>query len=70
MGVTIYTKVGCPYCAAAMADFRKRGVQFKEVNVPGTPGALDEMMKLNGGKRRVPTIVEDGKVTVGFNGGG
>jgi hypothetical protein len=29
---------------------------------------LDEMLRLNGGDRRVPTIVEDGKVTVGYGG--
>jgi len=59
--VTIYTKPGCPYCAAAKADFERRGVKFREINAQGDP-------KLNGGRRNVPTIVEDGKVTVGFGG--
>lgn len=30
--------------------------------------ALDAMLKLSGGRRAVPIIVEDGKVTVGFGG--
>ena len=30
---------------------------------------LEEMLRLNGGARRVPTIVVDGEVTIGFEGG-
>jgi len=26
------------------------------------------MLKLSNGRRQVPTIVEDGKITIGFNG--
>ncbi len=29
---------------------------------------LQEMLKLSGGKRQVPVIVEGGKVTVGYGG--
>jgi glutaredoxin len=29
---------------------------------------LDEMMKLTGGRRQVPVIVESGKVKVGYGG--
>lgn len=67
---TIYTKPGCPYCAAAKDSLEKRGVAYQEVNAAGNPAALQEMLKLNNGQRRVPTIVEDGKVRVGFEGGG
>lgn len=66
--VTIYTKPGCPYCAATKTDFQSRGVPFKEVNVQADQNALQEMLKINGGRRSVPTIVEDGKATVGFGG--
>jgi len=27
-----------------------------------------EMLKYSGGQRKVPVIVEDGKVTIGYNG--
>jgi glutaredoxin 3 len=66
--VKIYTKVGCPYCAAAKEDFRKRGVAYREVDVHSVPGAAEEAKKYAGGSQRVPVIVEDGKVTVGFGG--
>jgi len=29
---------------------------------------LDEMLKVSGGKRDVPVIVEGGKVTIGYGG--
>ena len=64
----IYTKPGCPYCAAAMDDFRKRGVPFNQIDVQGDLSARAAMQKLSGGLR-VPTIVgPDGSVTVGFDG--
>jgi glutaredoxin 3 len=65
---TIYTKPGCPYCAAAMDDMKKRGVQFRQVDAKGDMKAREEMRRLSGGLR-VPTIVHpDGSVTVGFDG--
>jgi len=66
--ITIYTKPGCPYCAAAKADLQQRGLSYKEHNVKADGAALRDMMKLNGDRRHVPTIVEDGRVTVGFHG--
>jgi glutaredoxin 3 len=64
----IYTKPGCPYCAAAMDDFRKRKVPFKQVDVQNDLAARAKMQELSGGLR-VPTIVHpDGRVSVGFDG--
>jgi len=65
---TIYTKPGCPYCAAAMDDMRSRGVSFRQIDAQGDAAARAEMRRLTG-HSRVPTIVHpDGKVTVGFDG--
>ena len=69
MGVTIYTKTGCPYCAAACKYLEERGTPFQEINVSLQPDKKEELIKVSGG-RKVPVIVEGGKVTVGFNGGG
>jgi len=66
--VTIFTKPGCPHCAAAKDDFRQRGVRYVEHNVKTDRDALRRMLELNGGRRHVPTIVQDGAVTVGFHG--
>ena len=66
--VTIYTKPGCPYCAAARQDLQQRGIGYSEHDVKADPAALREMLNLNGNRRQVPTIVQDGRATVGFNG--
>ncbi len=66
--IAIYTKPGCPYCAAAREDLRRRGVAYAEHDVTSDPEALRRMLALNGGRRNVPTIVEGERVTVGFDG--
>ena len=69
MDVTIYTKVGCPYCAAAKKHYDDRGIEFEEIDVNNTPGAKDKVLELTGGQRIVPVIVDKGELTVGFDGG-
>ena len=66
--VTIYTKPGCPYCAAAKDDLQRRGISYTEHNVKADAAALRHMLELNGNRRHVPTLVQDGQVTVGFHG--
>ena len=64
----IFTKPGCPYCAAAMEDFRERNEPFRQIDVQHDLKAREDMRKLSGGLR-VPTIVQpNGAVTVGFDG--
>lgn len=67
--VTIYTKTGCPYCAAAMKHYTDQGVEFTEINVTEQPEMKAKVLEITGGKSLVPVIVEDGGVTVGFGGG-
>ena len=68
MATVIYTKPGCPYCAAAKDDFAGRGVAFEERDVKAGAAIEEEALKWSKGERRVPIIVEDGTVTIGFNG--
>jgi len=67
--VMIYTKTGCPYCAAAMDDFRKRDISFTEINVSKNPEVISKVLKLTGGERIVPVIIDGDKVKIGFGGG-
>ncbi len=67
--VTIYTKDGCPYCAAAKKHYTDLGKPFTEINVHRTAGAKEKLLALSGGQSIVPVIVEDGRVLVGFGGG-
>ena len=66
--VTIYTKPGCPFCMAVKADLKLKGVAYTEYNVKADAQRLEEMLRLNGGQRKVPTIVDGERVTVGFAG--
>ena len=38
-------------------------------DVVADPDNLEEMLKISGGVRKVPVLVEDGKGMVGFRGG-
>ena len=69
MTVTIYTKPGCPYCAAAKADLQGRDIEYVEIDVWSTPGAQEELAELTNGEMVVPVLVADGEVHVGFDGG-
>lgn len=65
----IYTKTGCPYCEAAKRHFTADGIQFEEVNLSVHPDRIPEIKELTN-NTKVPVIADNGKVTVGFNGGG
>jgi len=67
--VKIFTKPGCPYCAAAKDDLEKRGVPFEELDVKADPKIADQALAYSKGQRIVPVIVTGDDVQVGFGGG-
>lgn len=70
MTVVIYTKPGCPYCTAARNDLIARGVEYDDVDVTTTSGAMEKLAELTLGGMTVPVIVdEDGSVHVPAGGG-
>jgi len=66
--VVIYGKDTCPYTQAARDDYERRGVAFDYINVKKSPSDLQRMLEYSSGRRAVPVIVEDGRVTIGFGG--
>ncbi len=70
MSISIYTKTGCPNCQAAKEWLKSQGAKYEEINLSAFPDKIDEMLRASGGTRKVPVIIDNGKVTVGFNGGG
>ena len=68
--VIIYTHPDCSYSTAQKEDFRKEGVQFREIDVSLHPEAVPELERLTGGERITPVVVEGDKVTVGYHGVG
>ena len=70
MAVIIYTKPGCPYCAAAKLDLEARSVDYDEIDVYTAPGAREKLAELTGGMNVVPVIIEeDGEVRIAAGGG-
>lgn len=53
--VTIYTTPYCPYCHAAKALLKKKGVHFDEIDVQDPALRQQMTMRANGG-RTVPQI--------------
>ncbi len=66
----IYTKTGCPYCAAAKEDLEKRGIPYEEINITEHPEMRSKVIETTGGKNIVPVIIEGGTIIIGFSGGG
>ena len=69
--VELYVAPGCQYSAAAREGLEWRDVEFVEYDVEQDPEARERMLKLTGGTRTVPVIVEEGKpVQIGWMGRG
>jgi glutaredoxin 3 len=54
--VEIYTTRFCPYCNAAKALLRRKGIGFKEINIAANWERRDEMMRRANGEATVPQI--------------
>jgi glutaredoxin len=67
--VLLYTKTGCTFCDAKRTELAARGVTVREIDVTQRPQAVVELLKLTGGRRIVPVVVEGGTVAVAPDGG-
>ena len=67
--VIIYTKDGCPYCAAAKEHYTEQGVSFNEIDIDAETGAKDKLLEITKGERIVPVIIDGDDVKLGFGGG-
>jgi len=63
--IRIYGKEGCPHTKRARDAWP--GAVF--LDVIADPPRLEEMLALSGGVRRIPVIVKDGTVEIGFKRG-
>ncbi len=66
----IYTHPDCDASAGAKADLQRDGIEFREIDITREPGAIDELLKLTGGERITPVMVEGKLVTIGYKGTG
>jgi glutaredoxin 3 len=66
--VQIFGKDTCPYTQAARDHYLSLAVPFQYFNVKKNPAELERMLVFSRGKREVPVIVDNDKVTIGFGG--
>ena len=66
--VLIFGQDLCQYTSAARADFSRRKIPFEYINVLKDEDGLERMVNLTNGRRKIPVIVDAGKITVGFGG--
>ena len=65
--VTIYTGPLCNYCEAAKKLLARNSVEYKEINIATTDGAMDEMITKANGKRTIPQIFFDDQHMGGYD---
>lgn len=66
--ITIYIVTGCPHCTALVADFKRRRVTYRCIDLGREPERLAELGRLTW-ERRLPVIVDHDRCSVGFGGG-
>ena len=63
----VFVADGCPHCAALLADLRRRGVDFEEVNLSRQPERRAELAR-SSFEHRLPVVVDHERVSIGFAG--
>ena len=67
--VLLYTVAGCARCNAKRAELAARGVLVREIDVRARPEVVPELLKLTGGRRLVPVVVDGTRIEVAPDGG-
>jgi mycoredoxin len=61
--VKMYSTTWCGDCQVTKNFLKKLSIPFEEVNIEEHPEAAEYVMKVNNGKRSVPTLVVNGEAT-------
>jgi mycoredoxin len=63
--IVMYSTTWCGDCRRAKRVFGAAGVEYREINIDENAAGANEVMRLNGGMRSVPTILfPDGSMLV------
>jgi len=54
--VTMYSTTWCPDCRRAKSFLKDRGIEVREINIEDDPDAEDLVLRVNHGRRKVPTL--------------
>ena len=66
--IIVFTADGCPHCAALCADFDRRGVVYREVNLSREPDEIERVRDVSW-EHRLPVIADHERISIGFRGG-
>jgi glutaredoxin len=59
--LTMYSAPWCPDCRRAKLFLKERGVEFHEVNIEEDTAAEEIVIKVNKGRRKIPTMEIGGR---------
>ena len=62
---TLYTKIGCPWCAEAREVLDTRGIAYTEKVVTTNAAAFAEMQRLSG-QTKAPVLDWEGEILADF----
>ena len=68
--IIVYTRPDCSYSDALIEELDAEGVKYTEFDLVRRPDKVAEVLKLTGGERITPVMVQGDVVTVGFRGVG
>jgi glutaredoxin len=54
--VIMYSTTWCPDCRRAKSFLKDRGIEVQEINIEDDPDAEDLVLRVNHGRRKVPTL--------------
>ena len=54
--ITMYSSAWCRDCRRAKTFLKERGVAFEEVNIEDDPESEEIIIRVNHGRRKVPTL--------------
>ena len=58
--IEVYTTPYCPYCRSAKALLRRKGADYREIDVAKEPARRSEMVRRANGRTTVPQIFISG----------
>jgi glutaredoxin len=59
--ITMYTTFWCGDCGRTKLFLKEHGLAFREVNIDESPEAEALVLRVNHGRRKVPTLEVDGR---------
>lgn len=66
--IVIYTHPDCQGCDMVLDDLDAKGTTYQQIDVTEHPEAIPELLRLTGGERVTPVVVDGDTVSIGYRG--